>query len=133
MKFSLKTFLVVVCVVGAVSGVMGKLLLDDPKMFVAVWRLASTVLPFVLAVGTIILVGMRSKRRGLTIWGLVLLLAPLSLVVVERLVLPSGDPLQLMTTRRLIEKQLPKDIEAPWTWQELKRRLKANKLSREDV
>src|SRR4051812_4455759 len=133
MKFSLKTFLIVVCVVGAVAGVMGKLLLEDPESFVTVWMLGMTVGPFVLAILTIAVVAVRIKKRGLVVWSIVLLLLPFTSFFMRALFLSSGNPVQLLTTRRLIEYRLPKQIEDYRPWQELDRRLKNKSLSREDV
>src|SRR3954465_15645693 len=133
MKFSLRTFLIAVCVVGAVIGVMGKLLLENPEAFVAVWWIGSTIVPFVLAVVTILVVAVRSKRKGLAAWGLVLLLFPITSRIVNRVLLPTGNPVQLLSTRRLIQYRLPKQIDEPWVWHELNRRLANNSLSREDV
>jgi hypothetical protein len=133
MKFSLRTFLVVVCVVGAVAGVMGKLLLEDPESFVTVWMLGMTVGPFVLAILTIAVVGVRVKKRGLVVWSIVLLLLPFTSFAMRALFLSSGNPVQLLTTWRLIEHRLPKQIDDFRIWQELNRRLGNNSLSREDV
>src|SRR3954452_7564646 len=133
MKFSLRTFLIAVCVVGAVAGVMGKLLLENPEAFVAVWMIGTTVGPFVLAVMTIVTVGVRSRRKGLLAWAAVLLVLPFTGLVGRLVLMPSGNPVQLLSTQRLIQYRLPKQMDEPWVWQELKRRLGNNSLSREDV
>src|SRR4051794_4553090 len=119
MKFSLKTFLFGMCGVGALVGIMGRLLLEQPEMFQAVLIFGSTVVPFALAVGTIIFLGLRGERRGkLVAWGCFLLLMPISVLLFRSLFMPSGNPVQLLSTRRLIERRLPRQIEEPWVWQE---------------
>jgi hypothetical protein len=62
MKFSLKTMLISICAVGAILGVMGRLLTENPEQFLWVMNFCSTVVPFVLAGGTIIWIGLRTKR-----------------------------------------------------------------------
>jgi hypothetical protein len=135
MKYSLKAWLVTMCVVGAVIGGMGKLLLESPEGFLNVLRLASTLGPFLLAVATIVSIGLRSvpKRRGLIVWGCALLLSPIVMLGLMVLFLPSGNPLQLMTTHRLIANRLPLDAQSPWVWQELERRLTAGRLTSEQA
>ena len=134
MKFSLKTFLITTCVVGAVFGVMGRLLLEQPEVFQRVLMLGATVGPFLLAVGTIIWLGCQvPRRRKLVAWGCCLLLTPLVVFGAMALLWPSGNPLKILTTRRLIEQRLPGQIEAPWVWRELADRVNKGKLSREQV
>ena len=62
MKFSLKTMLISICAVGAILGVMGRLLTENPEQFLRVMNVFSTIVPFVLAGGTIIWIGLRSKK-----------------------------------------------------------------------
>jgi hypothetical protein len=133
MKFSLKTFLLGMCGVGAFVGIMGRLLLEQPEMFQAVLIFVSTVVPFVLAVGTIIYVGRREQRGKLVVWGCCLLLLPVLVLLFQRLFMPTGNPVQLLTTRRLIERRLPQQIEEPWVWQELERRTASGRLTMADV
>jgi hypothetical protein len=133
MKFSLRTFLVVLCVGGAAVGIMGKLLLEDPQMFLAVLMVGTTVGPFLLATGTIIAIGVRSRRRKLALWGVVLTLLPVLAILWRLVFVSTGNPVQLLTTRRIIVHQLPKEIDLPWVWRELKRRLDNGRLTRDDV
>jgi hypothetical protein len=133
MNFSLKTFLIVLCVGGAFVGIMGKLLLDNPETFLAALWIEATILPFLLATGTIIVLGWRMKRRRLAIWGIALLLVPLVVFLGQIVFLPTGNARQLLTTRRLIERRLPQEIDQPWTWQELKRRFDRGRLTEDDV
>jgi hypothetical protein len=78
MKFSLKTFLFGMCGIGAFLGIMGKLLLERPETFMAALAIEGTVVPFVLAIGTIIFLGLRGERRWkLVAWGSFLLLLPI--------------------------------------------------------
>jgi hypothetical protein len=121
------------CGVGAAAGIMGKLLLERPEAFLAVLMIGSTVVPFALAAGTVIVLGFRSSRRKLVVWGSFLLLIPVAVFFGRALFFPTGNPLQLLTTRRLIERRLPQQIEEPWVWRELKRRLDNSKLTRDDV
>lgn len=60
-KFSLRTFLIVLISVGVAAGVMGRLFFKHPDIFIGVLSIVSTVVPFLLAIGTILWVGFRSK------------------------------------------------------------------------
>lgn len=135
MKFSLKSLLISMCVIGATFGIMTRLLMENPEMFFAVLRVGATLGPFLLAVGTIIWIGLRGtpRRRGLAMWGCVLLLTPVLTFLAMGLLLPSGNPLRVLTTQRLISKRLPNQADEPWVWQELERRLTAGDLTKEEV
>ncbi len=94
----------------------------------------STVLPFLLATGTIIWLGLRRERRPrLAMWGVFLLLCPLAVRFALSLFWPTGDLLRFLSTNRLITKRLPDRTNEPWIWNELKRRLDSGSLSREEV
>jgi hypothetical protein len=122
--------LVALCVLGAAVGILGKLLLESPETFVAVVRIGSFAVPYFLGIGTIIWIGLRGQRRfGLVLWGVVLLLLPVALNLMLALLLPTGDPLRLLTTQRLISNRLPSQIDAPWAWRELERRLATGSLT----
>ena len=54
--------LISICAVGAILGVMGRLLTENPEQFLRVMNAFSTIVPFVLAGGTIIWIGLRTKR-----------------------------------------------------------------------
>ncbi len=134
MKFGLKTYLISLCVLGATAGILGKLFVEAPETFLSVVALASTVLPFLLATGTIIVLGLRHERRPrLVMWGLFLLLCPLAVRFALSLLWPTGDPLRFLSTNRLITKRLPDQTNEPWIWNELKRRLDSGSLTGEEV
>ncbi len=134
MKFSLKTFLFGMCGVGAFVGILGKLLLEQPETFQSVLIALATIVPFVLAVGTVFYLGLRGERRWkLIAWGCFLILLPICVLLFQRLLMPTGNPLQLLTTRRLIERRLPQQIEEPWVWQELERRLISSRITAGDA
>jgi hypothetical protein len=135
MKFSLKSWLISMCVLGAVVGVMARLLMENPEMFLTVVRIGSTVGPFVLATATIVWLGLRGtpRGRGLVMWGCTLFLTPILVHIALALLLPSGNPLQVLTTQRLISKRLTAQIEEPWVWRELERRLVNGDLTKAEV
>jgi hypothetical protein len=123
------------CVVGAVGGIMIRLLIENPEMFVAVLRIGSTVGAFVLAVATIIWVGVRGAQpgRALVVTGCVLLLTPIVVNFGMLALIPTGNPLQLMSTKRLIANRLPAQIDTPWVWRILEDRIASGDLSKEDA
>ncbi|MEX2316731.1 MAG: hypothetical protein WD669_06240 [Pirellulales bacterium] len=134
MKFSLKTMLLSLCLLGAAVGMLGNLLIRSPETFFIILGIASTILPFALATGTIMWLGWRGKRRwGLVAWGAVLLLMPVVIQGTLSLFLPSRDPLRVLSNRRLIETRLPGTLNEPWVWREVERRAAGGDLTREDV
>ena len=54
-------------------------------------------------------------------------------MVAMALLMPTGNPLSVLTTQRLISKRLPTQADEPWVWQELERRLTAGDLTKEEV
>ena len=147
MKFSLKTMLFVICGVGALLGIMGRLLIESPEEFLWVMNLFSTVVPFVLAGGMIVWIGLRSRqvpyadapsntsrrRWDLAIWGVALLLMPVVVQIALTVIAPTRNPLQLLSTERLIRNRLPKQIDEPWVWNELVNRMNRQGLTQGDV
>lgn len=135
MRISLRNWLLVVGVVGAVIGIMARLLFREPETFLNVLQLVATAGSFLAAIGTIIWIGLRStpRRRGLIAWGCALLAAPVLIALVVSLLMPTGNPLSLLSTQRLIAVRLPQQVNEPWTWQELERRLRAGELAKGDV
>src|SRR6185295_2677828 len=180
MKFGLKTMLVVVAVLGAVFGLMGKLLLENPEAFFSVLRVSSAILPFLLAIGTIAWIGLRrqpfqsrpicagckhdlpaadvdraaacpscnadlrqlgamqylcdrGRRWRLVAWAGALLLTPVIMALAIEFLLPSGNPLRVMASRRLIQKRLPSQVDSPWIWRELEYRLQNGTIDKEEV
>ncbi|MBN2296826.1 MAG: hypothetical protein JXM70_30655 [Pirellulales bacterium] len=103
-QFSLRTFLIVTTATGVGLGIMGRLFMRNPDIFMTVLGVLSTVVPFLLAIITIIWIGAggkphpaancrqcgadlsevipsqytlrRERRWGLVIWGIMLLAMP---------------------------------------------------------
>jgi hypothetical protein len=112
---------------------MENLLLESPDLFLGVLYFCATVVPFVLAVGTIIALGLQVKKGKVVAWGIGLMLMPPVMYGAMAVFLPRGNALSLITTKRLIERRLPQQIDEPWVWNELETRLKNEKLSRDEV
>jgi hypothetical protein len=134
MKISLRNFLITLCLLGAFIGVMGRLLIESPETFLQALTLISTVIPFLLAVGTVIWIGFRRRPKwGLFIWGCLLLLTPIVVTVTLTLLWPTRNPLLVLSTNRLIHARLPTAVQGPAVWMELERRLGNSQLSRQEV
>jgi hypothetical protein len=134
MRISLKWMLLGLCALGAFVGMMGNWLLRSPEAFFAAITICSTIVPFALAIGTIIWLGLKPRRRpGVVAWGAALVLLPILLQVSVEVLFPYRDPLRILSTRRLIETRLPARMMEPWVWDELERRLAAGNLSQDDV
>ena len=79
-QFSLRTFLIATLAIGVGAGLLGRLFFANRDTFMGVVALLSTAGPFLLAIGTIVWIGLRRKpdrRWGLIAWGGVLLLMPI--------------------------------------------------------
>jgi hypothetical protein len=135
MKYSLKALLITMCGAGAVAGILGKLLIESPERFLEVLNFGFTIGPFLLAVGTIIWIGLRGATRGpgLVAWGCILLVTPVLVQSALALLWPSRDPLRVLSNWRLIEQRLPRQVDQPWVWNELERRLVSGNLSSQEV
>ena len=183
-QFSLRTFLIVVCILGVGGGLLGRLLLRYPVSLRMVLSLLTSVVPFLLAVVTIVVLGVRrrsvwsvpsctecghdlrrshpnrlgkcpgcdadlgrpgpvsfvgspARRWGLAAWAGALLLMPILGSVVTLIVARFGglsaNSLGLVSTRQLLTQRLPNEIDQPWVWNELDRRLLAGSLSQQEV
>jgi hypothetical protein len=79
----------------------------------------------------------QGRRWGLIVWGVALLLMPIIgnaiLLVVRTVAGPSPGGLGILSTQQLVEQRLPKQIDEPWVWNELERRLLAGSLTQQDV
>jgi hypothetical protein len=137
-QFSLRTFLIASCVLGVAGGMLGRLFVRNPEVFLLLLGAFSTVLPFLLAISTILWIGWHSPRRrwALIVWGGVLLLMPPVgmgvLYFVESFIHPSPGNLQFQSTQQLIQ-WLPTRVDQPWVWNELTTRLKAGGLTQQEV
>jgi hypothetical protein len=175
--------LLAVIVMGAALGVLGRMFLRNPVLALSVFALISTAVPFLLAIGTIIWLGLRGKpawsarcgqchcdlhwmsphdaaycpncgadltgpramrrarvpgrRWGLVVWAGVLLVTPIAstaiLAVAQRRIGPSPGGLSVLSTQQLIQRQLPTQVNQPWVWNELERRLQVGSLAPQDV
>ncbi len=133
-QFSLRMFLIVICGLGVAIGLLGRLYVRRPEIFVPLFAVLSLAVPFLLAIGTAIHVGFRRKPshpRILVAWAGLLLLMPL-LGLATLYMLRPGD-LRRVSTQELIEQRLPMQIDEPWVWNELESRLRADTLSQQEV
>lgn len=136
-QISLRTLLIVLIGAGVGAGLLGRMFFHSADLFQAAVGLGSSVLPFLLAIGTIFWIGVRTRRKRLVAWGGMLLAMPLLgwglLFTLQYFAGPSPGNLGVLSTRRLIDQQLPNQIDQPWVWNELQRRLQAGSLSPQEV
>ncbi len=136
-RVSLRGLFLALLVLGAGFGILGRLLRQNPQMFAAVVGALSTVVPYVLAVGTILWIGGRRRQYGLLVWGICLIVLPFvgfgTIALTQMFVGTSPSNLRTQTTANLIDQQLPKQLDAPWVWRELEQRLAAGNLSQEEA
>lgn len=136
-RISLKWLLIALAIVGTGAGLLGRTFFRDPNLFRAAMMVLSTAVPFFLAVATILRVGVRTHRRGLVAWGLTLGVIPFAgfgvLALASSFMGSAPGGLGVLTTSQIINKRLPSQIDEPWVWQELERRLAGGKLKTSDA
>lgn len=136
-RISLRGLLIALVVFGAGIGVLGRLFRHDPDLFAVVLSVLSTIVPFVLAIGTIIRLGIKHRQSGLWLWGITLIVIPfigLGVIGVSRMFVgTSPNNLAMQSTSVLINQQLPKQLDAPWVWRELEKRVAAGTLSNNEA
>lgn len=140
-RVSLRTLMIGVVVIGASLGLLGRLSITTPRLFVFGVSVLSTLVPYLLAIGTIIWVGFRSKRLGLAMWGVWLVLMPVIGTTVMYLVALVGDKelgrspwdLTTLNTERIIKERLPNQIDDRRCWEELQRRIHSGSLTAEQA
>ena len=124
LQFGLRTMLVCLTVGGAAVGLLGKLYFTNPDLGAFVVGFLTTIVPFVLATGTLIRIGWRSKQRLLSIWGTILLVTPLIgavlMFAMQMYARPNSRGRGLMSNKALIQRELPKNITDYTLWEELK-------------
>lgn len=141
-RISLKWMLVGFVVLGAGSGLLAKAFLQNPNVFRLAMLVLSTIVPFALAIGTLLRLGIRSRRKPLVVWAALLGVAPFIgftlLFVASTFIKPSpggmgASGLGAVANQQLINQRLPLQIDSPWVWNELTRRLQSNSLSQAEV
>ncbi len=135
-RFSLRAMIIGLTVTGCVIGLLGKLMLSNFQIFAAVVSIAAVIVPFVLAIATLVRIGKRTKNRGLTIWAAILFLAPIvgigSVGLLQVVSDPSNTGKGAVSNRRLIEGQLAKSPDDWQVWRELEHRVVTGKLNKEE-
>lgn len=183
-QVSLRTYLIAVLFAGLVLGVLGQLYRHQPEEFLIVLTVGTTVLPFFLAIGTVIWIGFHrspvwslpvcsacrrdlrwldlnevtncpqcgadlaaaqalafSRKRyrsgRMVAWGIVLILMPaiglMGSLSFRMIAGPGPGSLGVLSNQEIIQKRLLPQVDQPWVWQELERRLAAGTLSQQDV
>lgn len=134
---SLKWMLLGLVVLGAGAGLLGKAFLEQHELFLVAGSVLSTIVPFVLAIATIIVLGRRTENRRVIAWAILLACVPplglTSMAIVEKLVQPGVGGMGLLSTEEIIANELPARFGEPWVWRELSQRLSAGTLSTEQA
>jgi hypothetical protein len=183
-QVSLRTYLLAVLAAGLTLGILGQLFRHQPELFAVVISVLSTIVPFVLAIGTVVWIGFhrspvwslpicascrrdlrwldlnevaacpqcgadltapkalafeRSRYRSgrMIAWGFLLLMIPVigiaGTILYSTVAGPGPGGLGMLSNQEVIQKRLLPQIDQPWVWRELERRLAAGKLSQEEV
>jgi len=136
-QFSLKRMLVILTVVGISIAVLAQLFFHNFQLFQVVLGVSCTIVPFILALATIIRIAVRSKQRGLLLWGILLGVLPLIGSAVQVILLtvngPSSNGMGMLSNQQLIQNRLPSDFDTPTVWRELERRVSNGTLPPSDA
>ena len=183
-QVSLRTYLLGVLAAGLTLGILGQLFRRQPDVFEVILTIFSTIVPFVLAIGTVLWLGFhrspvwslplcaacrrdlrwldlnevttcpqcsadltapkaltfeRSRYRSgrMIAWGFVLMMMPVlgiaGAILFRTVAGPAPGGLGLLSNQEVIQKRLLAQVNQPWVWQELERRLAAGELSQKDV
>lgn len=133
LRFKLRSFLILVVLLGAGLGTLAKLLRENPEGFVVVLRLLATVVPFVAAIATVFVVAVRGSRpqnRRLLAWGTALIVGPLLILGALTNI---SDPFSLVSNRALSSPRFAGQIDNPRVWNELERRARLGQLSKAEA
>ena len=134
--FSLRTLMLGLVCAGVITGILGRAYFNHYQLFLAAVSLLSTVIPYLLAIGTIVALGARARNRGLVVWGIILFCIPFLgfgiMAVAQYANGPAPGGLGVKTNQQLLA-QLPNQIDEPWVWDELERRLNSGKLSSKET
>lgn len=132
-RISLKWMLLGLVLLGAALGLLGRLFFRHHEIFQVVVGILSTIVPFLLAIVTLIARGRRDRSRPLILWAIAILCMPLlgfgTLMLSELFVRPGPGGLGVMTTQQIIATELPQKYDEPWVWNELNARLQNGKLT----
>ncbi|TWT35686.1 hypothetical protein KOR34_05800 [Posidoniimonas corsicana] len=135
-RLRLRTLLILLVVGGALLGLGGRLLQREPQAFISIVWGVSTIGPFFAAIGTLIWLAAKERRRPLALWAIALALTPvfggLAASTLQSMARGPGG-LGMLSTSRLINAELPTRIDEPWAWDELQRRLASGDLTAEQV
>gem|GEM_PF-5516843 len=129
--------LIALTVAGVAIGLLAQLYFANPSACLGLVMALSTVLPFLLATGTLIRLGWRSKQRSVAVWGTVLLLTPIAgsalVFLLQSFARPGSGGLGVMSNKQIMQRELPKDMDGYQVWEELEYRAKNNNLSAGEV
>ena len=136
MRISLKSSLLVLAILGAGAGLLGRLFMTNPPMFFRVSSILVTIVPFLAAIVTIGWISRRQRSRALGIWTILLLLTP-PIGMCGILMLQSAgrgsQGLGVLSNQQILNVNLPKAIDQPWVWRELESRVNSGDFSSEEV
>ena len=136
MRISLKSSLLILAILGAGAGLLGRLFMTSPAAFFRVSWILVTVVPFLAAIVTIAWLGRKQQSRTLWSWAILLLVVPPLGAVglgILRSVGSGSQGLGVLSNRQILTVNLPKAIDRPWVWRELERRANSGDLTSAEV
>ncbi len=136
MRISLKSSLLILAILGAGAGLLGRLFMTNPQSFFRVSSILVIIVPFLAAIVTIAWIGRKHQIRGLGKWAVLLLLIPplgMGGILMLQNMGRGSQGLGVLSNKQILNVNLPKAIDEPWVWRELEARVNSGDLSSEEV
>lgn len=128
-SLSLKELLAIAVFFGPGIGILGNIYNGYPQYFQPALVIFFAAIPFLLASATLIRLGFQRGHRKLLLWGMLILCMPLLGGITYWLVPISKNGIDHLSTRMIIEKQIPKKWNNRSIWRELNRRIDKGEIS----
>ncbi|MEC8554608.1 MAG: hypothetical protein VXZ82_06335 [Planctomycetota bacterium] len=139
-QIGMRGLLLLVLVLGCGGGLYGKLFLSYPEIAIAILGIGSIAVPYLVAIFLIVaLAGRSDSPSRIRVFAVLLAFCPVVGLVSTALLgytqVQRTGPMGLaaQTNKQLIDGSLKNQIDEPWVWQELEKRLANQELSEEEV
>lgn len=139
-QIGMRGMLILVLVLGCGGGLYGKLFLSYPEIAIAILGIGSIAVPYFVAIFLIVaLAGRSDSPSRIRVFAVLITFCPVvglaSTALLSYTQVRRTGPMGLaaQTNTELIDGSLKNQIDEPWVWQELEKRLAKQELSKKEV
>jgi hypothetical protein len=135
-RFSLKTFLLTTTLFGAGCGLFVHFKNNNPEGLFGFLQILSTVVPFVLALSTVLWVAVKGsppKNRKLIRWAATLIILPIAILGFLGFASDSGGAYAFVANSYLVSPKFAGQIDNVQVWMEMERRVNRGQLNDAEV